>query len=734
MPDPTKIDLSAGLVPKSSGGIDLSSGLVPKISTPPDPNAPSVQAHDDSGLGNWIDKAKADVTIGGPARTFVGKLLGHGDNSPGGYDSSGHYTPGVSSGVDPHPDNESGHQITNFLDSPLTTAHGATQLSTHPVKGFNEMAQGVGDALSIPLATVNPGFLGAAAPVSAGMTGVSKGLQSLGLDKDYSNAIPNVIALAMGAKQLKSGGVIPEGETSIPAGRSATPSQVEALNSLRPGSSSQENFSSSQTVAPEIRNAAAGMAENEAAANPPNIIKRAIGGAPQLKIKGQGRAGGQKLIQAAQNAIDTHESQVNAVKEPYLNETVDTTPAAYAVRTHITPELQAAAQANPSGPEARTVAQLNDLANQNDGKMSIADADARRHRFNDELNSEYNKSAAAQDVSPTVSQAKRDAAGALRTAFYNRLTDLSGQDVRPLAQREGQLIETKGDLQSRYNSASNSKLNDLSRGQKFARAGMKIDLTRPGTIIRAFPQIKDALTKEGGTPIGDFNKTAQRAVGNLGRSEQTSTYVPEPEYVGEPSGSPQPAGVRDAELPNGNLGLPPGPVRDVPPSANETFHLPALPGAKGVPLHATSDSTVGNNAGNVDVVEGGAHPQSQIPELIRNFVNNKDASTGLSPNLDAYVRNREAFKPVPGNSPIRTNIGNTSQIPSVITRAVSAGQITPTASRFVPGISAEDMAIPGRVNVMSTDGQYGHIPESQLQEAITKWGYRIAPPLAQHRK
>lgn len=84
-------------------------------------------------------------------------------------------------------------------------------------------------------------------------------------------------------------------------------------------------------------------------------------------------------------------------------------------------------------------------------------------------------------------------------------------------------------------------------------------------------------------------------------------------------------------------------------------------------------------------------------------------------------------------SPIRANVGNTSEIPSIISRAANAGQFTPpTATHFVSGVSAEEMGFPGQINVMHPDGRYGMIPKTELADALAS-GYRLAQPLAQHK-
>jgi hypothetical protein len=220
---------------------------------------------------------------------------------------------------------------------------------------------------------------------------------------------------------------------------------------------------------------------------------------------------GSQLPQAAQAALDDHEAQVQRVVQPYQNSQVSSQPVADAIRSTITPEMQQAATRNPK--VAATVQQINDLANENAGTFSIKDIDARRQRYNDTLAPFYDKSAQAQSEQPAVMQATKTGVEALRNLQYDTLSDLSGQDIRPLKQKEAALIDYKADVNKQFAQAANAKSN-VQPGY-FSRVGRAVAKTNPAKETSLVDVGKTLLGARDLTPIEKFNASAKEGLSNL---------------------------------------------------------------------------------------------------------------------------------------------------------------------------------------------------------------------------
>lgn len=404
------------------------------------------------------------------------------------------------------------------------------------------------------------------------------GTKLSGGDEDAQNLAEDIGQIAGGALGAKGVSKL----TAKPPLASVTkPSQESAFNVLHP-----ENATADTSVLPVVRNAAA---------------QQGVTGVP----KGRNAAGVRQDAvtmpqRVMQGAIDSHEARVQAVKTPFEGYVQDNTGAAQAALSKITPEMQIAAKTNPQ--VAKQIADIQAVAQRAQGANTVGLTDQLRHSWNDELSAELNKSAASQDVSPAATQAKRAAASALRQGFYDNLTKLSGQDVRGLAQTEGQLIEAKAGVTKTGEAALKSRRNDLGpspRIQAVANAAKKVNLAKPASSLSFLPDaIRAIIDPTSQTPAGQYAARVQRAFGDLGPASPPPPLYQRPAPKGLlPSGpiiTPLPADT------SGSVPFTPPPVASTfkaqrmnvsqPPSAAGTFeHVPAvnqadagtLPGAQG---------------------------------------------------------------------------------------------------------------------------------------------------------
>lgn len=108
---------------------------------------------------------------------------------------------------------------------PLNVAHGVAIAPSHPVRGLNEMVRGTGQTLALPMAVVNPATMAYSAPGVVAQTGVQKGLEAAGVDKDYAELGGNIAGIATSGaaakpevpvKVVKSIGAIAKPLTKLP--------------------------------------------------------------------------------------------------------------------------------------------------------------------------------------------------------------------------------------------------------------------------------------------------------------------------------------------------------------------------------------------------------------------------------------------------------------------------------------------------------------------------------------
>lgn len=368
-------------------------------------------------------------------------------------------------------------------------------------------------------------------------------------------ALPKALEF-LGPKYGTSNGKSPQ------SAKVTSPAQERAFNAVSPDNAEI----GVDSIAPEYRNAAA----KDAQANPANpVTSRLVGATKKLSLP-SGKAGVEKSVKLAQDAITEHNDVVQSVKAPFGDQPVDNTSAAQAALTRITPEMENTAKTDPK--VANEIAALKDIATRAQGANTIDLADQLRHTWNDELAPDYGKTEIKQDVAPSVTQAKRDAVNALRSNFYDRLADLSGrQDIRGLAQREGQLIETKAGMTKTGNAALRSPANS----KNFIGRAMAGDARSEGGVSSVTPNkasalllplnlIRAGMNPDFGTPVGDFLTNVKKATSNLGVPENLRPFVD--------SRPPTLTGQQTSLLPS------PGPLFDVQQSPNTTHpSSPAIP-------------------------------------------------------------------------------------------------------------------------------------------------------------
>lgn len=381
---------------------------------------------------------------------------------------------------------------------PLKDAHRAVQAT------FSVGSPLIAGGIAAPLRTA------ATLATAYGVGKIARGGTSLITDnpdiQDVAEDTGNVLGGMVGGKKFFSPEKAPSG---------APVDAEKAYNVINKGNASSDQPS----ILPEVRNAAA----TEAAASQPQTglagtmakVKSAVGVNPQVQVP-KGKAGVRVIENLTQKAIDAHEAETQPIKQQFANEELDNSSAGQAARSQVTPEMQQAAQ-NGDGGVQKQIAAIDEVAKRAEGANSIVTTDQLRHSWNDELHGLYSKSAAAQDVAPAVQQAKQAALNTLRGNFYSRLGELSGQDLSPLAKREGLLLEAKDASRKSGDSALEAKGNDLSRAQAVKKAALKFEpIDRPASIITSLPEIIRAIVNpEGQTPAGQYVSRVKRSLSNL---------------------------------------------------------------------------------------------------------------------------------------------------------------------------------------------------------------------------
>lgn len=440
----------------------------------------------------------------------------------------------------------------------LTSDKNTPKGEFHPVKAANNLTKAAltYSSTMLPAAIASAPIRTAVTLGSAGLASkaAEKGTSLLTDDPDTQEFVGNMAGLGVGLGVGKKLFLPPE----VP-----TAGQKKAYNVLNPGEGVESMNGGITTLSDILQEASNRSTKN-------GIIT----GKPKVKVP-EGPAGVKFISDTAQQAIDTHDAAVHQVADPYQNEMVDLRPASQAALKQITPEMLQAAKTNPG--TQRVVDSIRTIAAENDGQMAMKDAFDRKHRYNDLLTNELAKSEAQQDVSPAEKQSLRNAANGLRDAYYQRLSDLSGQDVRPLAQKEGQLIEAKANLVKGGEAAVKSKGNDTGenpRLNQLTKAAQRVDVTRPASVLRFLPDaISAVINPEGKTPVGQYVDRVQRTFKNL----PPRNSGPQPTPV--PGGAlPQTLKGAQPELPFGPstlFDLQQTPHTPVPPDLTNTPAIPA---------------------------------------------------------------------------------------------------------------------------------------------------------------
>lgn len=632
----------------------------------------------------------------------------------------------------------------------------------HDIQESAKHMSGVERAGHVPV--VGPHIVTGAKAVDA----FGKGHASEGLGYTGATALPLFGPMAAGAGEKFGEGDVKGGLADVTAGvavpkileftgpkygtskdgpqsSTPTPDQTKAFNVLHPDNAVTDN-----SILPEIRNAAA----QEAARNPANPITSKLGARPKVAIP-KGKAGVNRIADLAQNAIDTHEGQVQSIKAPFEGAAQDNSGAANAALSKITPEMRIAAASDPG--VANQIAQIEAIAARARGANTVGLTDQLRHSWNDDLASEMSKTAARQDVSPAATQAKKAAADALRQGFYDNLSKLSGQDVRPLAQREGQLIEAKAGLTKTGETALKSRGNDTSRAGQLAKAASRVSLTKPASIVKAIPDIiQAAINPEANTPVGQYTARVKRSLADL----------PEPTNF-TPYQAPAPPSPVPPQLGPGPIPLGPS-SEDVVPSLIQSF----IDGQK-VPITgeviSPKTAPVSDKIGGAKVLKGDvpltgpvsprAAEVSRLQAELKNAIDPKERAdiqeaidyltAGIEGKpfhlpeqavvenlpaaqpreIDPGTYNRETGVHTPGRNAAVGSTLSATGVPEVLRKAIiNNGSDTPLkegprVQPNVPKKSGNDL-----ISVIHPDGTPGTIPSVNLEAALSR-GYRLAEPL-----
>lgn len=381
--------------------------------------------------------------------------------------------------------------------------------SPQVVKGINQFTR-AGLNWSTPLLPV----AAAQAPVRTGLTlaaayGGNKVGEKVGdvvapNDPDIKELLRNIGGFAAGGLTAHH----------LFKGPSPNPDPEKAFNVIAKGNASSDEPS----ILPEIRNAAS----KEAASNPANpLLSKLPGVRPKLSIP-QGKAGLRVPEQMTQKAINAHEAEVQPIKQQFEGEAIDNSPARNAALSQITPEMRVAAASGDKGVIGQ-ISAIEDIANRAGKATTIGNTDQLRHSWNDELSGNYGKSEAAQSVAPPVTQAKQAALNTLRGSFYTRLGELSGQDLSPIAKREGLLMEAKTAVRKSADTAleggaRNDKtfLGRVLTGSDRDAGGVSSVAPAKASFLEVPINILRAMKNpDFGTPIGDYHARVKRTFANL---------------------------------------------------------------------------------------------------------------------------------------------------------------------------------------------------------------------------
>jgi len=245
----------------------------------------------------------------------------------------------------------------------------------------------------------------------------------------------------------------------------------------------------------------------------------------------EGRAAGQATLKVAEQAVRGTQNEFNQIRKPYNPVLVDQSSIAKAYRDAITPELLAN--------EPKVARALEKQAAKFDQPAPLEQVNQFRVRMNNQLNAFEQRGTTAQIMSDIESKASHAAANAARDVEYSTVGRLSGLDpeyIRGLKQREGSLIEAKGNLERRYNEASGEQGKAVTRSviqnPSVTNIKAKVSGTYPSHYGMMKSGIKAAIAPK---PIAMFNDAIKQMFSGMGAASD----LPEYEQV-QPPAAPQP--------------------------------------------------------------------------------------------------------------------------------------------------------------------------------------------------
>lgn len=303
------------------------------------------------------------------------------------------------------------------------------------------------------------------------------------------------------------------------------PAIHESLSSLLDPRAGKENtFKLSQSTAGAIRNEAARQ------------------GIKQSQFKG--REGNELGAKLADDAIASHNDEIEGLAKPYMNDRLDMKPIADAARAEITDEMR------NNAPEL--VRRIEKDANSVDRYGTLEEVNDFRKRMNEDLNSYYKKGtseklASGRDVAATEAMART-----ARQIEYDYIGNKSGVDpkyIRDLANRESDLIDVRNDLNKRVNDASSQQSKAVSKTLREKLAGVK--------GVPKISNLKSGALESlvGMDPVDVLNERFKTIFGRLG-DYQPSIQPP------APGGTP-PIGPNRPQLPPGQYAAGPSPIQAI---------------------------------------------------------------------------------------------------------------------------------------------------------------------------
>lgn len=270
----------------------------------------------------------------------------------------------------------------------------------------------------------------------------------------------------------------------------------------------------------------------EAAQDVQPIIKDQLAkqGIQPKDISGQG--GAQKVIDAIDAAKTERENVISQASQPFMQDQVSLKPIADSYRSLITDELR--------NNQPKLAQKIENEAAKFDRDGTIQEVNDFRVRMNKELDSYYNKGTSHQITSDVETRASEAAARAARQVQYQSIGDKAGIDpahIRQIMREEGNLIETRNQLETNYNNVV--KDNALAQSKGF---GEKV-IGPAGTVPTKAGIAAGAMNAAfGKSPIDLLNKRLQLAFSEPGNYQPLSLR-PNPNPPSTPTSSPVPQQV-----------------------------------------------------------------------------------------------------------------------------------------------------------------------------------------------